>query len=247
MNTATVEVRERPVNAYPHEVRSILEGRQTQLRRVMKLPPRNPKGNRGGMLYYGRQFNCVSDGVIRFLDWKCPYGQPGERLWVRESIHIDDYQYSEREPLPKTRPADIDDESIYYRADGECCRQIPECACGEVGKTKWRSPSSMPRWASRINLEIVSVRVERLQEINADDCASEGIQYPVRQSDIEGKVSPLLRVTGQYPPTKYLPREYGHDDLMRAHFASGWDSINAKRGYPWSSNPFVWAITFNRL
>jgi hypothetical protein len=227
MNTATVEVKERPAIFSGAMVKEILAGNKSQTRRVMKLPPRNPKGNRGGMLYYDQQSNCVSDGVMRFLDWKCPYGQPGERLWVRET-------WADSGPS--------DNRHIVYRAD--YLDNEPDLV--PFGGN-WTSPIFMYRPYSRINLEIVNVRVERLQEISADDCASEGIQYPVRQSDIEGKVSSLLRVTGQYPPTNYLPREYGHNDLMRAHFASGWNELNAKRGFSWESNPFVWVITFKKL
>jgi hypothetical protein len=223
----TAKIKERHINFDAEPVRAILEGRKSQTRRPMKLPPRNPKGNRGGKLYYDRQYNCVSDGVERFLDWTCPYGQPGERLWARET-------WADSGPS--------DNRHIVYRAD--YLDNEPDLV--PFGGN-WTSPISMCRAYSRITLEIVNIRVERLQEISAADCASEGIQYPIRQSDTEGKVAPLLRVTGKYPPIYYLPREYGHDDLMRAHFASGWNQLNAKRGFSWESNPFCWVLEFRRI
>jgi hypothetical protein len=86
----------------------------------------------------------------------------------------------------------------------------------------WDSPLVMPRWASRITLEITGVRVQRVQEISEDDCIAEGvdIDFPPHEAD--------------QPTPKML-------------YERLWDSINSKRGYPWASNPWVWAITFKRI
>ncbi|KKK61125.1 hypothetical protein LCGC14_3017480 [marine sediment metagenome] len=81
----------------------------------------------------------------------------------------------------------------------------------------------MPRWASRINLEITGVRVERLQEITWQDCKAEGIT-------LETDLFPTVN-----PESKYLDR-----------FKRLWDFLNAKRGYGWSANPWVWVIEFKR-
>src|SRR5207245_970030 len=83
----------------------------------------------------------------------------------------------------------------------------------------WRSPIFMPRALSRITLEVVSVRVEHLQDINEDDCWHEGVSIAGRVGNTGG----------------YL-----------AAFSEGWDAINAKRGFPWKSNPYVWAVEFKR-
>ena len=93
-----------------------------------------------------------------------------------------------------------------------------------------QSPIFMPRCASRITLEIAGVRVERVQEISAEDVAAEGVVLPPLEPD--------------RGITWYHGKE---DDLARRRFALLWNSINAKRGYPWADNPWVWAITFRLL
>jgi hypothetical protein len=82
----------------------------------------------------------------------------------------------------------------------------------------------MPRWASRINLEITDVRVERLQDITEDDAVAEGVQYFITS----GKMT-------------------RSEMSMRSAFADLWDSINFKRGYGWDTNPWVWVVEFKRL
>lgn len=94
---------------------------------------------------------------------KSPLGQPGDVLVVLESFYIDHHAYLDG-PLPVTKPDDVGpppaDAPLYFRADGECCQQIPECCCSEVGPTPWRSASDMPPWASRIRLTVLSVDVK---------------------------------------------------------------------------------------
>jgi hypothetical protein len=89
----------------------------------------------------------------------------------------------------------------------------------------------MPRWASRITLEITDVRVQRVQEISLEDCLAEGIDVPGRERMLT--IGPINRACDE-----------AH---CRAHFSQLWDSINAKRGFSWESNPWVWALTFKRL
>lgn len=136
-----------------------------------------------------------------FKDIQCRYGKPGDRLWVREAWNF------------------ISDEIIVlaYRADDET--QID----------KWRSPILMPREASRITLEIIDVRVERLQEIKAIEVISEGIQFEQHAEFENGGLTPC--------------------DEIRAWqmFADGWDKLNAKRGFSWDSNPWVGVIEFKKI
>jgi hypothetical protein len=91
---------------------------------------------------------------------------------------------------------------------------------------KWRPSIFMPRWASRITLKITDVRVERLQDISEDSAMAEGAQKYGETPDGE-----LLFDVGSY--------RYGFKLL--------WDSINAKRGYGWDANPYVWVIEFRRV
>jgi len=120
---------------------------------------------------------------------------------------------------------------VKYKASGDPCVQ-------------WWPSIHMPKWAARLWLRITNVRVERVQDISIKDVFNEGIQIPVNN----GK--PLLRLTGNKnnpPPTDYLQEDYTSDDFIRAYFASLWDSLNAKRGHYWKSNPWVWCISFERI
>lgn len=133
---------------------------------------------------------------------------------------------------------------VLYRADG-----------GELDDEwhhydGWRPSIHMPRWASRLTLEITAVRVERLQDISEADAVAEGVQLP---TDERGR--PLLRISGKFPPCAYAERRRqgkSFDDAIlrhwthRTHYASLWDSINFKR-VPWASNPWVWVIEFRRI
>ena len=122
---------------------------------------------------------------------KSPYGIPGDRLWVRETWTGAD------DPAHK--------HAVHYRADGErACR--------------WRPSILMPRWASRITLEVTGIRIERLCDITERDALAEGC-------------------VGD-----------GHVTVdARAAFKLLWGSLNAKRGYGWDANPWVWVIHFKRI
>jgi hypothetical protein len=111
----------------------------------------------------------------------------------------------------------------------------------------------MPRWASRITPEIADVRVERVQDISDDDIRAEGIRVPVADgklcmrlapSNAAGKVPSSYLLHGRMFPDQ--PPLTAHEMLI-AHFADLWDTINAKRGHPWSANDWVWALTVKRI
>jgi hypothetical protein len=212
-------MKERPILLSAREVRAIIDGSMMQTRRVIKPQPWEEYSaesikcehyapcivDKYGEMDAGPEiFGAYStDG-----EWgvRCPYGQPGDRLWVRETFHQDNLD----------DPSDV--ESLYYRADGECCQQIPECQCADVGKPRWRPSIHMPRWASRITLEITDVRVERLQDITNNDALDEG--------------TPDLRTI-----------ENGWD--MRRCFQELWEQINGAGS--WAENPWVWVIEFKKV
>src|SRR5690606_20772737 len=159
---------------------------------------------------------------------RCPYGQPGDWLWVRETWapmcrEADPYCWCETEEQRKRN------HYIEYRADtgnprpGDWPADIP--AGEEV--PRWRPSIHMPRWASRITLEITDVRVERLQDITEADIIAEGCT-----------VDAVARWAGV--PWSDMP-------TLHHAFRVGWDRLNARRGYGWDANPWVWAITFRRL
>jgi hypothetical protein len=144
----------------------------------------------------------------------CPYGAPGDRLWVREAWRA----CREADHLP---PRDLTPaHRIWYEAD--------QPALGLDGAGKYRPPMFMPRWACRLVLEIVSVRVERLKDISDDDAIAEGIEC-----DEDG-----------------LWRDYaaGSDEAYVfpvGSFWSLWDSINGEGAH--NANPWVWVVEFRRI
>ena len=180
----------------------ILKGRKTMTRRVIKMPKRsilNPISSIGtGPIY------SMADAQFEVEHYKnikpnipCPYGQPGDRLWVKETIWLDQSG------------------GLWgYKADGI---EWPPKNCGG----QMRTAMFMPRWASRILLEITEVRAERLWDISLDDCIKEGMpRYTIARG-----------CASDTPPDP------------RWKFIELWDSLNGKK-YPWEGNPWVWVISW---
>ena len=221
---------EKPIIFSGEMVRAILEDRKTQTRRVIKPQP----------FIYEKSHLASQSELIR--DWvrkyPCPYGKPGDRLWVRETWEI--HQLDGIMPGSKEYP------NICYKADMSTRLLIADKVldlCKE--KFSWRSPIFMPRWASRIMLEVVNVRVERLQDISEEDCIAEGIRPFLRSGLFQMKTMyEVPGLVGTYAD--------GQTDVRVCHsavdgYSELWDSINAKRGYPWSINPWVWVPEFKRI
>ena len=240
-------MKERPIPMSGPMVRAILEGRKTQTRRVVKWPAGVQAEQIQRVVtapYYGHgmpgEFTplnaCGGVCVEAFKphSYPCPYGVPGDRLWVRETFYIDHMSVSEGGPLPKEMP-DGWDEMLYYRADGECCQQIPECRCDEVGKPKWRSSIHMPRWACRLVLEVVSVRVERLQDISEADALSEGVRC---------KECGYTLLDAGIQMDHAVCSKRGKRGAANA-FKELWESINGPGS--WALNPWVWVVGFKRV
>ena len=188
-------MKERPILFSGPMVRAILDGRKTQTRRPVKPQP-IPFGldNRPWMPV----------GGVHQDRWLCPIGQPGDRLWVRETW----------------RQFDAGIECACY---DECfCRRhrgkpIYRADCDS--EDKWRPSIHMPRWASRITLEITRVWVERVQDITEEDAKAEGCCGG--HSSIPG---------------------YAFSATPREHFRHIWQSIYGT----WDANPWVWAVEFRR-
>ena len=227
---------DRPILMNAEMVRATLSGAKAQTRRIVKDLPdtitrfAGPWMKQDGTCANGADWSFGS-GEIKgdpqnfFVDKKmpCPFGVPGDRLWVRETFFIDLFPYCDEGPLPKEKPQALIDDPypLYFRADGECCEQIPECCCAEVGKPRWRPSIHMPRWASRITLEVTGVRVERLQDISEEDAKLEGADG-----------------------AKYLGQ--GFDQCVyREAFRALWESINGTDSG--DVNPWVWVIDFKRV
>jgi len=201
------ETTTRPIIFSGEMVQAILGGRKTQTRRVWKKP-RGHTNHDVYPRYIGGRFELSSNGFCIGESINCPYGKIGDRLWVREKHNIEC-------PYPAEEKCGHPDHVYYWATEEPVVR--------ESFSTPWRPSIFMPRWASRITLEITGVRVERVQDITPKDAKSEGVPAP--QSEV----------------ALGLPDQYA---LHR--FKHLWDSINAKRGYGWDANPWVWVVEFQR-
>ena len=202
-------MKERPIIFSTEMVRAILEGRKTQTRRVIKPQPYDAER----AIKRAEEINNL---IRRGAYVRCPYGQVGDRLWVKET-------WATLQCEDKVKPSNLNPEiatqaQILYR------EQLGD---NNPYHPNWRSPLFMPRWASRITLEITGLRVERLQDIPLDALIDEGIE-----------VSDELMA---------LPDNRGKYLAIQQLFIDLWDKLNAKRGYAWDSNPWVWVIEFKRL
>lgn len=110
-----------------------------------------------------------------------------------------------------------------------------------------RSPMFMPRAASRLSLEVISVRAERLQDISFDDCLAEGVIRTHHWHDVTCDELPEGAPMGASSEEIEASIDRGWVAYARAAFRRMWDSVNSKRGYPWQSNPWVWVIEFRRV
>ena len=232
--------KERPILFSGPMVRALLDGSKTQTRRVCK-PDANlsavvevPDPMERGQVYNGSHFGD-EEGEVQFA---CPYGGRGDRLWVRETW---------QGPLLQEFEVDADPDWHYashihqyqnpahceYAADGGPKPEYTDA--DDVMRQGWRPSIHMPRWASRITLEITSVRVERLQDISEADAKAEGI-FP----HIRGGWHWLKHDSSN--PCDW--NQFGYKTAALA-FQALWESINGPDS--WAANPWVWAIEFRRL
>ena len=192
-------------------VRAILEGRKTMTRRVVKL-----RHGADVVVTNGQVWKPARVDYAGYVD--CPYGQPGDRLWVRESWRT----VKEADDIA---PRDLNAAHRYwYEAD----------APHQIGFGKCRPSIHMPRIASRILLEITAVRVERLHDITEADAQAEGVERVVVGSGWRRYCDPDSEEVG-VPPC---------GDARRS-FRSLWKHINGAES--WNANPWVWVVEFKRV
>ena len=220
---------ERPILFSGEMVRAILEGKKTQTRRVVKPQPPDwikefgytaftPKGHISGRGYWKGVPGDEGPGEKFF---KCPYGMTGMKLWVRES-YFPNYYYSD-EP---------DSNLTAYKATWEFGDH-------NFVAPKWKPAIFMPRAYSRITLEIVNIRVERVQAISQADAKAEGADPWFACSDGMKEVENGVEFSIEHCPEEKRNYRKGYEFL--------WDAINAKRGHSWESNPWVWVIEFRAV
>ncbi|MBT9268532.1 hypothetical protein KKQ10_27010 [Pseudomonas sp. MG-9] len=198
--------KERPILFSAPMVRAILDGRKTVTRRPVK----------GLGLQWLDDFK--PEYVADAANSLCPYGKPGDQLWVRETWYCDHNDVM-RGPYLKPDDLDVsearDDGTLVYAADG--------LTPYEADQPVWKPSIHMPRWACRILLEITDVRVERLQDISRADIRAEGLQCP---PELAGdNVSPNYR--DWYP--------------------AAWKELWNSTGGDWDANPWVWVVEFKRV
>lgn len=225
-------------------VRAILAGQKTQTRRMAK-PVKHPDlGNLydPGALALAREPQHV-------IDRACPYGQPGDRLWVQEEWG--DVNLYGAPAIAYSADGDLMDLMEYesfltkdgafnYEAKRIKPYSFDAWAYDLIGGIEgiWRPAKHMPRWASRILLEVVSVRVERLHDCSSKDAISEGIHhYEHRWRDCDYPVPDVA-----YEPVKGWPTRYSCP--VQAYRAL-WESIYGEGS--WAANPWVWVVEFGRV
>jgi len=188
-------MKEHPILFSGEMVRAILEGRKTQTRRVIKQDRLLQLQTEAGIITHDTNWSPL----YRF----CHLGQIGDRLWVRETF----WHYG--------LGSELGGRQLYYKCDMDLPAEF------QIDHfMKWKPSIFMPRWASRITLEITDIRIERLQEISKNDACAEGIQLLTEDFDTA---------------TTHIEK-----------YRMLWDELNAKRGYSWASNPWVWVIEFQR-
>lgn len=230
-------------------VRAILYGRKTETRRVVKRPGDPLEITHAGMPCPPRRWPlglnpaCAAPphGHVHvhlrypgspfdyFKSLRSPYGGPGDLLYVRET-------WATGATLDDMSPAAIGEKAvdagwgkpwapIVYRADGHfnCAVRPSEFRSEWGGQGKWRPSIHMPKWAARIWLRVAEVRIERLQEITTEGIRAEGVTLPRLSCQLQD------------------------DTNHRFAWIDLWDGINAKRGYPWASNPWVWVVRFETV
>ncbi|HHX6580215.1 hypothetical protein [Pseudomonas aeruginosa] len=204
--------RERPILFNDQMVRAILEGRKTVTRRVVKPQP----DFLGSMVDPNTPFKTLDAGLHARIT--CPYGEPGDRLWVREAWAAD-------AQVDAIAPRDLSQgEPIWYPADFS----VRQTGCSMISKGRGRPSIHMPRWASRVLLEITAVRGERLQDISEEQALAEGVHG--EPCDHARQACSDIGCWG---------------DTAKGAFGFLWEQLNGAGA--WQANPWVWVVEFKRV
>lgn len=235
--TTTPDVKTRPILFSGPMIRALLDDTKTQTRRIIDPQPEPFKDGwrwEANKITYGWPEDIPKSELAYHINHLCPYGQAGDYLWCRESWRA---APAYDDVAPRNIPIGS---RIWYEAD-----EVPE-----IGYRwgKLRPSIFLPRWASRITLELTSVRVERVQDISEEDARAEGIRpyLPPVPFPADWPRNSEGKYTAAYG-TEYNQDRSGYATSARNAFQGLWDSINARRGYSFESNPWVWCLGFRRV
>lgn len=224
-------MKERPILFSGPMVQAILDGRKTQTRRMLKKQPGKfvhiEYDEIKGWQYWWDVACGMSDVRQEYAPLKCPYGAPGDRLWVREAHCIGISGLPNGMGIvPIKSEAIKPGMKVVYKQGANYGDDPPP----------WRPSIHMPRWASRITLEITEIRVQRLQDISEEDAIAEGIE----------------RVGGAASCNPWKNYRLGKPGEMAMHcscptrsYMTLWESINGAGS--WDANPWVWCVSFKRV
>ncbi|HFN0860011.1 TPA: morphogenetic protein [Klebsiella pneumoniae] len=214
-------------------VRAILDGRKTQTRRIVKGADGAVKfcqewdiNGKEFFVVLGEKDHTGMNPVLGAIS--CPFGAVGDRIWVRETFQgplVHEELFEEYSAYPEKFETP---EYCEYAADGGVRPEY--CDLDDNLRHGWRPSIHMPRWASRILLEITGVRVERLNAISEEDATAEG-------------VPPAGSLLPDYPGTFLTPK--GDFATAKVAFQRLWESIYGAEN--WLANPWVWVIEFKRV
>lgn len=243
-------MKQRPIIFSAPMVPPILADKKTQTRRVVKVQPTClplPKNAPDALncalgAFVWNEMQLPPESILKL----CPYGIVGDQLWGREPWRIGAWnehgqfiiEYSDGSRSDwLSDPDDVDGEkfnNIVMQCSDELNNKgIQPDADGQYhwpdgeSPLRWRSSMFMPRWASRILLEVTNTLIERVQDISQQDAIAEG-------------------APPSHPSINCVSRELGFSDFSRSWFGQHWDRINGKK-HPWSDNPWVWVIEFKRI
>lgn len=211
-----MESKEKPILMNTFSVQAILEDKKSMTRRVIKPQPINYLlWSEGFKIWIDNQ----STNFYSMIKRKCPYGKVGDILWVKETFGTVIFPGGE---------SFLARRKIVYKADGKNNWRLD--------KGKWTSPRYMPKKYSRIKLEVIDVKVEKVQDISEDDCMKEGIDMETKHGDLCINIQ-----DSGYSNSLVM------GSAVKTVFKNSWNSINEKKGYGWDKNNYVWVILFKHI
>ena len=182
-----------------------------------------PAGSLGQRTGWSVANLCNGEAHIRTL--RCPYGEVDDRLWIREAWRVEARRLHRKGP-----PTYLLDYAADPGTPTLTATDHPDAARYATTRAGYRSPRYMPRWASRWEMAITALRPERLQDISEADARAEGVT-PMLRAHLYG-----VAANDAAPLDGRLHISY------RNGYATEWDRLNARRGYPWANNDWVWVI-----